>query len=144
MSTDSAHRRSGYRIESALVLVLAVGMLVVAALLSPDPDGYGTHRKLLLVPCIFRTVTHLPCPFCGLTTSYAAMARLRAGDAFAAHALGPIAYLLTWVAGMWALYTLVRGLPFAPDWLSGRRATNLVLIVLGAGWLVNIVRALLC
>jgi len=140
--TDQDHKVSGYRIESALVLVLAVGMLVVAALLSPDPDGYGTHRKLLLLPCMFRTITHLPCPFCGLTTSYAAMARLRVAEAFAAHALGPIAYLLTWVAGGRALYTLVRGVQFAPSWLSGRRATNVILMVLGAGWLVNIVRAL--
>lgn len=141
--TDDPGRRTSYRLEAALVLVLCVGVLVVAALLPPDPAGYGTHRRLLLVPCLFRTITHLPCPFCGLTTSYTAMARLRVAEAFAAHALGPIAYLLTWVVGARAAYALVRGVPLAPAWLSGKRTTVAVLIVLSAGWVVNIVRALL-
>ena len=142
METERRHRRNGDRIEAALVLFLAVGMLVVASLLAPDPSGYGTHRKLLVVPCIFRTVTHLPCPFCGLTTAYSYMARLQVADAFAAHALGPLAYVLTWAAGLRAIYALALGVPVFPAWMSGRRATNVLLLVLLLGWIVNVVRVL--
>ncbi len=38
-------------------LILGLGclvVLVVAVLVEPSPHGWGTHRKLLLPPCMFR------------------------------------------------------------------------------------------
>ena len=135
--------RSGDRVEAALVVFMTAGMLVVAALLHPDPEGFGTHRELLPLPCIFRTLTALPCPFCGLTTAFAYMSRLEVLAAFRAHALGPLAYVLTWALGLRGAYALVRGVPVLPGWLGGRRASHLVLVLLIGGWLINIVHALL-
>ena len=142
MSEAPDHRRSGDRFEAFIVVFLAAVILVVAWLLAPDPDGYGTHRKLLVLPCIFRTITGLPCPFCGMTTAFTFMARLQVAQAFGAHVLGPAAYLMTWAAGLRGAYALARGLPLVPAWMGGLRGTTVFLVVVGAGWLISVIRAL--
>ena len=38
-------------------------------LLTPDPDGYGTHEQLGLLPCSAPRWFGVPCPGCGVTTS---------------------------------------------------------------------------
>ncbi len=142
MTDAPDHRRAGDRFEAFIVVFMAAIILVVAWLLSPDPDGYGTHRKLLIIPCIFRTITGLPCPFCGMTTAFAFMARLEVAQAFGAHVLGPAAYLLTWAAGLRGAYSLTRGLPLVPAWMGGLRGTTVFLIVVGLGWVINVIRVL--
>ncbi len=63
------------------LLALAVGsgclaVLVLAALLTPSPSGFGTHRASLGLPaCNFLQTTGLPCPSCGMTTSFAWLTR---------------------------------------------------------------------
>ncbi len=143
MTDASDHRRSGDRFEAFLVVFLAAALLIGAAILTPAADGYGTHRSMLVVPCIFRTITHIPCPFCGLTTAYAHMARLQIGPAFGAHVLGPLAYLFTWAAGLWGLYALAARSRVIPAWMSSKRGTTIFLLIVAAGWLVNIIRSLL-
>jgi hypothetical protein len=58
-----------------LALVVASGCLTVltlAAALPPNPSGMGTHKASLgLPPCAFLQTTDLPCPSCGMTTSFA-------------------------------------------------------------------------
>ena len=69
----------------------AIGILFVAAVLEPDPRGYGTHAQLGLPPCGFLSLTGAPCPGCGLTTAFAHAVR---GElAFAADA-NPFGLLL--------------------------------------------------
>jgi Protein of unknown function (DUF2752) len=43
----------------------------VAYRLEPDPRGFGTHQRLGLPPCTIRAVFGIPCPSCGMTTSFA-------------------------------------------------------------------------
>lgn len=104
-------RRALYRRLEALFWGLAcVGMLAAPRLVTPDPRGYGTHEQLFMVPCLFRAMTTLPCPFCGMTTSFAHLTRGHVAAAIRAHPGGPLlyvvlattaAYCLIWAATGW-------------------------------------------
>ncbi|MER3414527.1 MAG: hypothetical protein C4340_04500 [Armatimonadota bacterium] len=78
-------------------------MLFAAGSLSPDPSGHGTHRQLGLPPCAFNLATGKLCPSCGLTTSFAAMARMDVTTATRAHALGPALFVLMAVLAVYFL-----------------------------------------
>lgn len=54
-----------------LVALSCLAPLVIAAQLNPSPTGVDTHLGLGLNSCEFLRVTHLPCPSCGMTTSFA-------------------------------------------------------------------------
>jgi hypothetical protein len=52
-----------------------ITLFAVASTLSPDVSGQGTHRQLGLPPCTMRVLWNLPCPACGMTTSWAHFVR---------------------------------------------------------------------
>ena len=56
-------------------------MLAAAAVLPALPGNPG-------LPCPLRTMTGVPCPFCGMTTSVEATVHLSIGDALAANPAG--------------------------------------------------------
>jgi hypothetical protein len=66
-----------------ILLVMAIGLVAVfATAIHIDPyneDGsarfMGTHQKLGLPPCTFSAVTGVPCPSCGMTTSFSLLIR---------------------------------------------------------------------
>ena len=75
----------------ALLSVLGLGLIAgfcLAATLEPDPRGYGTHRQLGLPPCTVRLLLGIPCPSCGMTTSFAHLMRGQVADALRANAAG--------------------------------------------------------
>ena len=43
--------------------------------LKPNPQGFGTHRSLGLPPCSIRVMFGIPCPSCGMTTSFSHFVR---------------------------------------------------------------------
>ena len=55
-------------------LFLAAGFSLAFSL-EPDSRGFGTHQRLGLAPCTIRTVFGIPCPTCGMTTSFAHFVR---------------------------------------------------------------------
>lgn len=71
----------------------AVGVLTLAATLEPNPLGYGTHTKLGLPPCGFRSLTGTPCPGCGLTTAFAHAVRGHWVPALQANPLGLVLFV---------------------------------------------------
>jgi hypothetical protein len=73
--------------------VLARVPLVIAAGLSPSPNGYGTHLQLGMSPCAFLAATGRRCPACGMTTAFAHMIRGQVTDALHANALGALLFL---------------------------------------------------
>lgn len=130
------------RFFSGLLLLAAVVVLVGSFALAPSPAGWGTHHLLFMPPCLFHYFTGIPCPFCGMTTAFAHMARGEVVAAFECHALGPVAYLLTWPLGIAALLGLIRGRWPLPEFVMSARFNRGLIIVVLVAWAVNIVRAL--
>jgi|JI9StandDraft_2_1071091.scaffolds.fasta_scaffold106817_1 hypothetical protein len=95
--------------------------------LRPDARGFGTHQQLGLPPCNFQESTHIPCPGCGLTTSFTNMAHGHVIDAFTAHLMGPPLFLLTVAVAVGSPWALRTALPV--DRVLGHRATVSVLSV---------------
>lgn len=101
--------RTGY-------LAVAFGsalILVIARLLHPSPGGLGTHEQLGLPPCPFLLLTGIPCPSCGLTTSFALAARFELLSAFATQPFGLIAFCLTLLALPLSIFLLRRQIPWS-------------------------------
>ena len=131
------------RLGALLTILGAATVLIAARLLTPDPTGYGTHEHMFLLPCVFHWVTGLPCPFCGMTTACALMARGEIAAAFGAHILGPPGYLAIWGMLLAGGVGLVRNRPVLPRWLRGQRAGRVILLIILLGWVVNLTRVLL-
>ena len=72
---------------AALCLTACV-TLGLALWLEPSASGVGTHTQLGLPPCGLYAWTGLPCPGCGLTTSFAHLARLELLPALDANPVG--------------------------------------------------------
>jgi hypothetical protein len=98
----------------AMVALASMTILGVAAWLHPyDEEGrpllMETHRQLGLPPCTFKLVTGMPCPSCGMTTSFALMMH---GDLLAsmrANAVGTILTVLCMLAIPWSLLCACKG-----------------------------------
>ena len=130
--------------SSRWVLVLGAalltGVLGLARWLRPDERGYGTHEQLGLPPCAFRLITGVPCPSCGMTTSFAYVVR---GRLLAAVLVNPGGCLLAiGSAGLipWCLASAVVGRTIGIR--SPERATIVtVLIVIGlsaVAWAIRV------
>lgn len=79
---------------------LVAGFLL-AAYLEPNPQGYGTHRALGLPPCSMKIMFNIPCPACGMTTSFAHFVRGQLPSSVRANAAGTLlaavcVFLLPW------------------------------------------------
>jgi hypothetical protein len=111
------------RVRVAIVAVAAglIGLFAVAAWLNPygsdgAPLGMGTHKQLGLPECNFLRLTGLPCPSCGMTTSFALLMH---GDVPASLRANPVGTLLAvYLLAMipWNLAGAMRG-----RWLWVRR-----------------------
>lgn len=123
---------------------VSLAPLIVARLLSPSTIGIGTHTQLGLPACGFLQLFHVPCPACGLTTSFAHLAHGDLPSSLFAHVLGlPLALLLLGVA-LRALVGAVRGESFGA-WLFAPpqlRAGIAVFCALGLVWCARLASTL--
>lgn len=106
---QASRRRAGFRLRGALVFVPCAVVIGLAAWLTPDPAGYGTHQQLGLPACSFLWRTGYPCPSCGMTSSFAAMAHGRFLEALRDHPFGPVGVLVLAAVGLCGLAELVGG-----------------------------------
>jgi hypothetical protein len=91
--------------------VLLGAVFAVAIGLDPYKDDRvwyeETHRQLGLPPCTFKAVTKLPCPSCGMTSSFALFVRGDLGNSLQANTVGTLLagfclFLIPWsVASAW-------------------------------------------
>lgn len=99
------------RFAAMAVLLGCLGLLITASTLSPSSDGFGTHRQLGLAECSWLQRTNLPCPACGMTTSFAWFMRGNLAASFYVQPMGMVLAmgcgLTVWAAG----YIAVTGHP---------------------------------
>ena len=105
----SARATVSTRIGAAILAFLAFSVLLTGALLKPDPAGMGTHQQLGLPPCGWLAATGYPCPTCGMTTSFTALAHAQPAASLHAQPFGTLLALATTVFFWGALHVAVFG-----------------------------------
>lgn len=116
------------------------GVFVLAALINPyETDGtarnMGTHKQLGLADCGFLVVTGLPCPSCGMTTSFALLVRGDLINSLRANTAGTLLAILALLGIPWCLISAWRRQPLffrSIEW-------TLFVVLLGVG-LITVLR----
>jgi hypothetical protein len=89
---------------------LAIGQLSASAWLVPAGDRVALPGGAVIGDlCWFRTAFHLPCPLCGMTRSFAALAHGDAASAFRFHLAGPLLFAAMAVFAAAAVVAMLRG-----------------------------------
>jgi hypothetical protein len=99
------------RFFALLISGTCLATMLTAARLTPSPTGMGTHTALGLDQCQFALRTGIPCPSCGMTTSFAWLARGNFPAAFYVQPMGALLGILTIIAFWAGLYIAVTGRP---------------------------------
>ena len=97
------------RLGAAGIALATLTVMVMAVRLPPNPEGVGTHRTMGFARCEFLSRTGLPCPSCGMTTSFAWFVR---GNWIASFYVQPMGFVLALLTGavFWAaVYIAVTG-----------------------------------
>lgn len=132
------------RVLAGGIAVGCFAVLGVAAWVSPDGRGVGTHEQLGLQPCGMMVVFGLPCPTCGYTTSFAMFARGRWLASFwnqPAGFLGALIAAMTAWGGVCVAVWGWRVEGLLGRWFTGRVVVGLAgLVVVAWGWKMVLVR----
>jgi hypothetical protein len=100
--------------ERLIALVIAggcAGVIATAIHLRPSPDGTGTHQGLGFLSCTMLQTTGIPCPSCGMTTSFAWFYR---GSLVASFWVQPAGFVLAWLTGVLLAYSLYEAVTARP------------------------------
>jgi hypothetical protein len=89
--------------------LLLVGGFSLAYALEPDPRGFGTHQRLGLPPCTFRALFDIPCPSCGMTTSFSHFTHGNLRQAFRANPGGGLLAIVCLLQIPWSWWSVFRG-----------------------------------
>lgn len=128
----------GERLTCAILALAAAAVIGIAAWLQPSPAGVGTHQALGLAPCGWMSGMGIPCPTCGMTTSFAHAAHGDLAASFRAQPMGLLLAVGTAAAGLVALHVAATGSRLGH--LLGARLTPrailalAVLALLAWGW----------
>jgi len=133
--TDWPRAPVAERVGQAAALAILLGLVGLGLALVPSPTGAGTHCQLGLPPCGMLETTGLPCPTCGVTTSFCLAVRGRLAEALVTQPFGLGMFLL--VAGgavglMAALATGRSVQPVVTPLRLAMAAFALMLLLLGA------------
>jgi hypothetical protein len=117
-----------------LLLLMVAGLIAVfgvAAYLNPynedgTPRTMETHRQLGLPPCTFKTATGLPCPSCGMTTSFALLMHGDPVNSLRANWVGTVLALFCLGLIPWGVVSVLRKRPLG--FLALDRALSFVVV----------------
>jgi len=87
--------------------LISGAILATAAILTPHPSGIGTHTQLGLGECTFLTTTGLPCPMCGMTTTFTHLAHLHFLTGLKTQPFGVLLFIATSLAFVFSTLELV-------------------------------------
>ena len=123
MAPSAATLRLKRRMWGGLVMLGCGTLLLLAAWMNPSAEGLGTHQQLGLAPCGWIVYGGIPCPSCGMTTSFAHATDGNLLGALQAQPAGAFLAFLTACALVIAGWQLVSGerlLGFCTDRLGAR------------------------
>ena len=90
-----------------LSIVLVTGVIFAIALyLEPAVEGVGTHHQLGMSPCNFLVLTGIPCPGCGMTTTFTHLAHGNIGIGIGTQPFGALLFfgmIWSFFLGLWDL-----------------------------------------
>ena len=123
----------------------ALLVLLTARSLQPSASGFGTHTQLGLPGCFFLRWVGVPCPACGLTTSFSLLAQgsLRAG--VACHPVGAALFTLTCLSIPFGVSALLADVSVVQA-LTRLRARRVCVTLAGAlllQWFLGLMRSAL-
>lgn len=104
------------RLVAGLIGTTLAAVLIIARMLPPDDRGFGTHERLGLPPCGLILTSGLPCPSCGMTTSFSLMMHGRPIDAFIAQPAGAALCLGAMIGLVLAVHAAATGRVIQVDW----------------------------
>lgn len=132
--TESRTGNENGRNELVLLALCAVA-LIAPFFLTPSPTLAGTHTQLCLPPCFFKLITHLPCPFCGATTSFTLIAHGDFHRALLANPWGPIMFVYLLIITASLILALIRKRSLR---IEVRLKLTSGLFLFGTIWTVNL------
>ena len=131
------------RLVGTALFFPSAAVLGTAIHLSPDPSGMGTHKQLGLSECGFLSLTQLPCPMCGMTTTFTHLAHFQIIEGVVNQPFGLILFSGTVVAAVVGGLDLIlaRGRwRSVLSWLEQRESIVASVLILGMlfGWIYKI------
>ncbi len=102
------------RLAALAVFAASAAVLVVAFVLTPSPNGVGTHEAMGLPACGLLRTSGIPCATCGMTTSFSYAAHGDLLTSFINQPAGAVLALLTAMAAVLSGYALMTGMSLAP------------------------------
>ena len=141
----SEDRSNFTRLTAVGVFLGTMAILGTALYVQPDTVGVGTHRQLGLSRCGFLVTTGLPCPTCGMTTSFAYMVRGRFLAAAWSQPAGALLALVTAILAGVAVVVMVTGRRLELNWyrINPMRVMIGGIAVFLSAWVFKIVVVLL-
>jgi hypothetical protein len=87
------------------LVAICAGVLLVSFLV----PALKSRHAWVNIPCIFYTLTHVPCLLCGMTRSFVFTAHGNFSAAFNMHLLGPVLFFSVALCGVYLAASLVSG-----------------------------------
>jgi Protein of unknown function (DUF2752) len=98
-------------ITAGIVVVLTIAVCLNPYQEDGTPRTMETHRQMGLPPCTFKSATGLPCPSCGMTTSFSLLMHGDPINSLRANAVGTLLAAFCILLVPWSLISVWLGRP---------------------------------
>jgi hypothetical protein len=111
---DARSMRTWIRLMLPVLTIPWVIVLTIAVILNPYQENgealrLGTHQQLGLPECSFKSIAGVPCPSCGMTTSFTLMMHADVWNSLKANFAGTALVTFGLLFVPWALISAFRG-----------------------------------